>query len=79
MRISNFTLDKTEGTGPTTWKYRASIDVTAGHLFWKRTVRREITRDFAACWHFNDTGEFTPGWEVKTLARGWKARTGEDC
>lgn len=79
MRISNFTLDKTEGTSPTTWKYRASIDVTTGYLFWKRTVRREITREFAEHWFFCDTGEFTPGWEVEALARSWKALTGEEC
>lgn len=79
MRISNFTLDKIEGNSPTTWKYRASIDVTTGTLFWKKTVRRQITRDFAACWHFNDTGEYTPGLEVETLARAWKAQHGENC
>ena len=81
MKISNFTLDKVKGTNKFNIdkEYFASVDVETGFLFWKKKERRAIRKEFANHWHFVDTGEWTPGFEVESLARAWKAKTGQDC
>ena len=77
MKFSNFTLDKTEGNSPTSWVYRASVDVETGMLFWKKKERKTIRREYCGHWHFVDTGKFTPGYDVEELARAWTAQTGQ--
>ncbi|MCK5604478.1 hypothetical protein KAR91_21490 [Candidatus Pacearchaeota archaeon] len=79
MKLTNFKLVETKGTGPLTWEYFATVDVeTRPFPFWKKCVEtRKIRKEFACAWHFVDTGEFTPGWEAENLARAWTAQMGE--
>ena len=78
MKLSNFVLTKTLGKTPVDIEYFAEVDVTTGVLFWKKTKRREIRREYMQPWHFTDDGEFTPGYQAEALARVWKAKTGQD-
>lgn len=79
MKLSNFVLKKTKGTGPLDWEFFADVDVTSGFLLWKRTVRREIYREYGHNWIFVDTGEYTPDTQAERLGRDWKAMTGEQA
>lgn len=76
MKFSNFKLEKTEGTGPIDWVFRASVDTETGAFFWKKKQRREIRRVYADFWHFVDTGEYIYG-QIDALARAWTAQTGQ--
>ena len=78
MKLSNFKLIKTKGKSPLDWEYFAEVDVETGVLWWKKTDKRVIRREFMGMWHFVDSGEFTPGFQAETLARAWKAQTGMD-
>lgn len=77
MKLSNFVLKNTKGTNPLDWEFFAEVDVTSGFLWWKKTERRDIYREYGSMWIFADTGEYTPLLQAETLARAWKARTGE--
>jgi hypothetical protein len=77
MKLSNFVLEETKGNSPLNWEYFASVDVETGFLFWKRMERKMIRREFAGYWHFVDSGEMTPYHQAETLARSWKAKTGQ--
>jgi len=79
MKVSNFKLEKTTGKSVLDKVFTASVDVTTGILFWKKTERKQITRKYAGYWHFTDTGVFTTGRDVENLARAWKANTGQEC
>ncbi|MDA8128725.1 MAG: hypothetical protein M0Z73_08540 [Betaproteobacteria bacterium] len=79
MKLSNFVLTRTKGKTPLDLEYFAEVDVETGALFWKKTTRREIRREFAGQWHFTDSGEFTTGYQANVLARAWKAKTGQDA
>lgn len=79
MKLSNFVLERVEGTSILNRKYFATVDCQSGLLFWKKTMRRNICREYAGFWHFADTGKFTPGFQVEALARAWTAQTGEEC
>ncbi len=77
MKIRNFKLIRTEGIDVTDRVFVAEVDVTTG-MFWRRkTIRREIRREYCGRWYFSDTGEYTSGLEVEALARAWTAQTGE--
>jgi hypothetical protein len=74
MKLSEFVLTHTNGKSPLDWEYFADVSVTTGALWWKRTERRKIWREYAGSWHFVDTGEFTPGFQAENLARAYAAR-----
>lgn len=78
MKLSNFTLTNTKGRSALDLEYFAEVDVTTGALWWKKTERKQIRREYAGFWHFVDNGEFTPNRQAETLARAWKAKTGQD-
>jgi len=83
-KISNFTLDSTDGTNARTWKYNASVDVatTTGHLWWKKTTieRKKVQRSYTdVFWFFVDNGEYDYTLTTNALAWSWSARTGQKC
>jgi len=76
MKIQNFKLAEVLGKSPMDWRFRATVDVTSG-FFKKKTVTREIFKEFGNSWYFVDTGEFTPGYYVENLVRAFEATTGK--
>lgn len=50
-------------------KVEATIDVTTGSLWWKKTETKTIvSRMGIGPFFFKDTGKFTPGFEVDDMA-----------
>jgi hypothetical protein len=74
MKITEFVLTETKGSSTFDLVYFAEVLVSTGFLWWKRAERRKIAREFGGYWYFVDTGEFTPGFQVETLARAYKAQ-----
>lgn len=77
MELSNFVLTQKKGKSVLDWEFFAEVDVTTGALWWKKTERKKIRKEYGGDWHFTDTGKFTPGFQAEELARAWKAKTGE--
>ena len=76
MILKNFKHTETKGTTALDKVFFAEVEVETGRLFWKKTSRRAIRRTFAGCWHFVDSGEFTPTFQAERLARAYTAQTG---
>jgi len=76
MQISNFKLIKTKGTNACNKEFTATIDVTTGFLWWKKTKTRTIFREYGSYWYFTDTGEYIPGFKVEKLGRQHRHITG---
>ena len=74
MVLSEFVLTHNNGKNALDLEYFADVSVITGALWWKRTTRRKIHREYAGAWHFVDTGEFTPGLQAEQLARSYEAR-----
>ena len=74
MKLSDFVLTHTKGKSPLDLEYFADVSVTTGSLWWKRTERRKIRREYIGAWHFVDTGKFTPEFQAEELARAYAAR-----
>ena len=71
MKISNFKW-LTQGDVPTRL---ASVDVTTGCLWWRKTETRKVYQNhYSSFWRWLDSGKFTPGTEVETLADAAEAR-----
>lgn len=77
MKLSNFKLINALGTSPADWVFIAEVDVTTGILWWRRTVRRRIRREYADYWYFEESGKFAPETQALALARAWTAKTGQ--
>lgn len=77
MKLSNFKLTETKGKNALDLQYSATVDVTTGFFFWKKTQTRTIRREYCGYWHFADTGKYTPGSQAEELARAWTAQTGQ--
>jgi len=67
MKLSNFSLDRRTGDSFSNYIFYASVDVTTGFLFWKKTERKEICRKYGETWFFVDTGKYTPSFQVKLI------------
>lgn len=78
MKISNFKFEKMDGSTALNKVFWASVEVETGFLFWKKKERRRIRKEYASSWHFVDTGEFTPGFQVEAFARAYEAQTGQE-
>lgn len=76
MKLSNFILEEVRGSNEVDWVYIATVKVTTGILWWKRSQRRVIECRFAGYWYFADTGEFTPGNQAEELERAFAAQNG---
>lgn len=77
MKLSNFKLEKTEGKNALNWKFFASVDVSTGFLFWRKTERRNICRHYGDFYFFTDNGKYTPAYQAEALASAWTATTGQ--
>lgn len=77
MKISNFELVNTTGEGINR-VFFALVDVQTGYLWWKKTKRVGVCRNFANYWFFIETGEWCPRHAVQKLARSWTAKTGQE-
>lgn len=76
MELSNFQVVRVDGKSPLDKKLHATVDVTSGSLWWKRTVTRPIVRKYGEFFRFADTGEMTPGAQAEELQRRHSAVTG---
>lgn len=77
MKISNFTLHKTEGKSPIDLVFRASVEVESGFFIWKKKEHKDISRKYCDHWFFDETGKYVPS-IVNDLARAWTAKTGQE-
>ena len=77
-KISNFNLLRVETTDHST-TYHATIDVTTGHWWWKKTQTLDIFRSRTDNWRRADNGDYIRHPAVKNLARVWTLKTGEEC
>lgn len=74
MRLSNLRDYRRVGTNALDWRFYATVDVTTGTLWWKKTEPRDISRNYGSCWFFVNDGRFTPGFQVENLVRAENAR-----
>lgn len=77
MKVSNFILQEIIGNSYTSYKFRATIDVTTG-FFKKKTETVEIFKRYAGHWHFVDSGKFCPDLATDNLCRAYEAKHGND-
>jgi len=78
MKISNFELVGMDGNNALNKVFYALVDVETGVLWWKKTERVGIRKEYASNWYFTETGEWCPGYDVDALARAWTAKTGQE-
>jgi hypothetical protein len=78
MKVSNFELIEVKRVSVGTVMYIAEIDVTKG-IFKKNTERKVVCRETCGSWFWQDTGKFTPSFEVEKLARIYTSKTGKEC
>lgn len=55
MKITNFRLVELIGGRPTTWKFKATVDVKT---FWGKKVTLDIYKPYAGYWIYSNTGKF---------------------
>jgi len=77
MLISNFKLVGVIGNSPLSFKFRATVDVYTGVLFWKKKETKDIFKTYTSLWYYTDTGECV-GVSAENLCRAFEARHGED-
>lgn len=78
MEYRNFKLTKIIGASPSSWKFRATIDICTGSWIFKKTETHEVYRKYAELWSFVETGEFTFGNLCERLERSFCAKQGKD-
>jgi len=75
MKITEFVLTDRIKNGYTLEDLYASVSVTTGMLWWKKTERRKIFKSASSLfWKFLDTGKYTPGFQVEALADAARAQ-----
>jgi len=78
MSYSNFKLIRVDGNNVLDWRFTATIDVTTGFLFFKKTKTRTIQKQYGNFWFFCDTGKFTSRFKVEELQRVFESMHGKD-
>lgn len=73
MKVTNFRLKKVIGSGPSTWRLYASVDVQIGVLF-KRVVTVDLFRSYMGPWRLMDGGEIDHSCVVSDLEKAYEAR-----
>jgi len=73
MKYSNFKLVSAKKIA-CVWKYKATVDITTGFLFWKKTKTTDITSKGISNWIFNDTGRYTCSYFVEYLVSSLEAK-----
>jgi hypothetical protein len=77
MKVSNFRDYERTGDSILNWRFTATIDVTTGYLWWKKTEPKKIAKKVLSNWFFMDGTGFTPGVDVELMEkpiafeRGW--------
>ena len=67
MRISDFEMiGRTEGKFDERFEF-ATVVVTTGYLWWKKSELRTVARQLGETWFFIDSGELTPVFQVEKL------------
>jgi hypothetical protein len=74
MKISNYHFEGSTNDSLIEKQFFASIDVTTGFLWWKKTSRRSVSRTFAGYYFFIDDGTPTPRFVVEKLEKAYFAR-----
>jgi len=81
MKISNYQLleiKAPEGPLVSTPTFLATVDVTTGFWFWKKTETRKVFKSPTNVYYrFMDTGESTPGHDVENLSKAYFAQKGQ--
>lgn len=68
MKIANFKYSYKTSDNILDVVFHASVDVTVGFWFWKKTMTRRIARQYANLhWNFMDTGDITPDYFVENM------------
>lgn len=71
MTLSDFRLIAKIESGDG-YELRATVNVTTGILWWRKTVTREIVRaPFLLRWRFAHNGKSTPGYQAEQLCDRW--------
>lgn len=78
MKMENFELIKVEKVDSVLDRYFAEVDVTTG-IFRKKKERKVVCRETCGFWYWQETGKFTPAYEVEALARAYTSKTGKEC
>lgn len=84
MKISNFKrtgefCSKPDSPSKSLYMIQtATVDVTTGFLWTKKTVTKEVFRGVLTHWRFVDTGEYTPDYDVENLAKAYDAKRVRD-
>ncbi len=73
MKLSNFEITKTLGSGPLDWQYFGEVDVAEWRWFRIVTTRRKVFREYCLSWKYLDTGEYVFG-RIENLEAAWRAR-----
>jgi len=73
MRISNFELTRVDGENALDWVAHATVDVKK---FMRKKVNVSITREYGSLWFFDETGQWTPFFDIEPLARKWETENG---
>ena len=72
MRISNFRDFKEGGSVLEKWEH-ATVDVTTGFWFWKKTVPRAVHRKTGLDWRWFDDGKFVRRLKLHQLGKSHQA------
>jgi hypothetical protein len=70
MKISDI-----QNIGSTTGYKFASVLVTTGYWFWRKSKRVKIYKEnMSSYWRFMDSGEYTPDRDVEKLVSAYEAK-----
>ena len=56
------------------FRFFAKVDITTGMWWWKKTVTRDIARQYTGYWFFSDTGETAPMFTIENFERAANAQ-----
>lgn len=76
MKLSNFRDLVRTGNNALDWNFSATVDVTTGYLWWKKTRAEQICRSYVGNWFFVSNGEYTPDFLVERMERVYKVQKG---
>ena len=78
MKIDNFKLVEVLGSNALNWRFKATVDVTTGIWFKKKTEKKEIFKTYISSWWFSDSGKFLPMDEMSEFERSFMAKEGKE-
>jgi len=78
VAVTDFVLNRTEH-GDHGTIYHATITVSSGHLWWKKSAEIDIFRARTDNWRRSDNGAYVRHPDVVNLARVWTMKHGDEC